>query len=89
MNEIKLDVRDDYLDIKIIQSYIERWNLGLEDTNRTLPEFLADEYELQRFYLDVDTEYIMDLEILLREIYKNGNISVEMKSEIKNVMREF
>lgn len=85
---MELDIREDYLSADIVKLYIERCELGLENTGRTLSEFLIDNYELQDLYLKTDAEYIMELEILLRKIYRNTSTTDEIKGEIKRTLRE-
>lgn len=81
-----LNIREDYLDADIVKLYVERRDLELEDTGRTLSEFLIDNYELQQFYLKDDYETINNLQHLLMKIRQLDNTSNELKKEIDNAI---
>lgn len=86
MYQQKLDISDDYMDVEIVKMYLKRCELGLEDTNRTLSEFLIDKYELQRFQLEVDRDIIDSLQSLLMKIKRLESTSDEIKNEINNTV---
>lgn len=82
MDKIKLDVRDGYLELSVIKEYVERFEAGLEDTNRTLSEYLADRYAMLYFHSQVDEKIINDLQRLLMKIKRSDDVSEEIKKEI-------
>lgn len=86
MSSIKLDVREVYLELRVIKDYIERFEAGLEATNRTLPEYLADRYEMLNFHYQVSQEIISDLQRLLMVIKELDTTSDEIKKEIDNTV---
>lgn len=86
MSNIKLDVREDYLELSVIKGYIERFESGLETTNRTLSEYLADRYEMLYGFSKEDERIINDLQRLLMKIKRMDCINDEIKKEIDNTV---
>lgn len=86
MSNIKLDVREDYLELSVIKEYIERFESGLETTNRTLSEYLADRYEMLHGLSKEDERIINDLQRLLMKIRRMDCMSDEIKKEIDNTV---
>lgn len=83
---MELDIRKEYLSAEIVKLYVERCELGLENTGRTLSEFLIDNYELQQFYLKGDFETISNLQHVLMKIRQLSDIGDALKKEIDNAM---
>lgn len=86
MSIIKLDVREDYLELSVIKEYVERFESGLETTNRTLSEYLADRYEMLYGFSKEDERIINDLQRLLMKIKSMDCINDEIKKEIDNTV---
>lgn len=86
MSDIKLDVREEYLELSVIKEYIERFESGLETTNRTLSEYLADRYEMLYGFSKEDQRIINDLQRLLMKIRRMDCIDDKIKKEIDDTV---